>query len=172
MKKLFALVLALCMLCGCAAMAENDISWDDVAPLLAESDVTGDFYTFDDIDIAIFVPTGMVSAELPDDSYIGYFTDEEDSGDAIAVIYVDADGMDLETYAAALADPEVGATEIEMGTVNGLECVTYEVPANGTINVAFATEAGYILEVVCGPVDSDEEKIAAGFIMASIQPAE
>ena len=26
MKKLFALVLALCMLCGCAAMAENDIS--------------------------------------------------------------------------------------------------------------------------------------------------
>ena len=173
MKKLFALVLALCMLCGCAAMAENDINWEDVAPLLEESGVTGDFYTFDDVDVEIFVPAGMILEELPDDSYIGYFVDEdEDSNDAIAVFYVDADGMDLETYAAALADPEVGATEIEMGTVNGLECVTYEVPANGTINVAFATEDGYILEVVCGPVSSEEEKIAAGFIMASIQPAE
>ena len=172
MKKLFALVLALCMLCGCAAMAENDISWDDVAPLLEESGVTGDFYTFDDVDVAIFVPTGMVSAELPDDSYIGYFADEEDSSNAIAVIYVDADGMDLKTYAASFFFNDTATTEIEMGTVNGLECVTYEVPANGTINVAFATEAGYILEVVCGPVDSDEEKLAAGFIMASIQPAE
>ena len=75
MKKLFALVLTLCMLCGCAAMAENDINWEDVAPLLEESGVTGDFYTFDDVDVEIFVPAGMISEELPDDSYIGYFTD-------------------------------------------------------------------------------------------------
>ena len=74
--------------------------------------------------------------------------------------------MDLETYTAAL--PGVGATEIETGTVNGLPCVTYEVPANKTMNIAFTTEAGYILEVVVGPVEDDNAKTAAGFIMASI----
>ena len=114
--------------------------------------------------IAIFIPEGLESVELPDDSYIGYFAAED--GSAVAVQYVNVEGMDLETYTAAL--PGVGATEIETGTVNGLPCVTYEMPANKTMNIAFTTEAGYILEVVVGPVEDDNAKTAAGFIMASV----
>ena len=165
MKKLFALVLCLCMLCGCTALAENEITWEQVEPMLEEGGVKGDFYTFDEIAVDIFIPDGMEEAELPDDSYIGYFASED--GSAVAVMYVNVEGMDLETYAAALTD--VGATGIETGTVNGLPCVTYEVPENQTVNIAFTTEAGYILEVVCGPVTTDEEKLAASVIMASIQ---
>ena len=164
MKKLFALVLALCLLCGCTALADNEISWEQVEPLLEQSGVNGNLYTFDQIAVAIFIPEGLESVELPDDSYIGYFAAED--GSAVAVQYVNVEGMDLETYTAAL--PGVGATEIETGTVNGLPCVTYEVPANKTMNIAFTTEAGYILEVVVGPVEDDNAKTAAGFIMASI----
>ena len=164
MKKLFALVLALCLLCGCTALADNEISWEQVEPLLEQSGVNGNMYTFDQIAVAIFIPEGLESVELPDDSYIGYFAAED--GSAVAVQYVNVEGMDLETYTAAL--PGVGATEIETGTVNGLPCVTYEVPANKTMNIAFTTEAGYILEVVVGPVEDDNAKTAAGFIMASI----
>ena len=165
MKKLFALVLALCLLCGCTALADNEISWEQVEPLLEQAGVNGNLYTFDQIHVAIFIPEGLESVELPDDSYIGYFAAED--GSAVAVQYVNVEGMDLETYTAAL--PGVGATEIETGTVNGLPCVTYEVPANKTMNIAFTTEAGYILEVVVGPVEDDNAKTAAGIIMASIQ---
>ena len=164
MKKLFALVLALCLLCGCTALADNEISWEQVEPLLEQAGVNGNLYTFDQIAVAIFIPEGLESVELPDDSYIGYFAAED--GSAVAVQYVNVEGMDLETYTAAL--PGVGATEIETGTVNGLPCVTYEMPANKTMNIAFTTEAGYILEVVVGPVEDDNAKTAAGFIMASI----
>ena len=167
MKKLFALVLALCLLCGCSALAENEISWEQVAPMLEEKGVTGDFYTFNEISVAIFIPTGMVPGELPGENYIGYFVSEDGSDDAVALMYVDMDGMDLETYAGIL--PQVGATEIETGTVNGLPCVTYEVPENSTINIAFATEAGYLLEVVCGPITDDNAKLGASFILASVQ---
>ena len=168
MKKLFALILALCLMCS-VALAENavSVSWEDFAPVLEASGITGDFYTFDAISVAIFIPTGMVPAEVPDESYIGYFTAEDGSGEAIAVMYVNVEGMDLETYAAALEG--VGATSIEMGYVNGLPCVSYEMPENGTLNVAFTTEAGYILEVVCGPLTTDEEKLGASVILASIQ---
>ena len=164
MKKLFALVLALFLLCGCTALADNEISWEQVEPLLEQAGVNGNLYTFDQIAVAIFIPEGMESVELPNDSYIGYFAAED--GSAVAVQYVNVEGMDLETYTAAL--PGVGATEIETGTVNGMPCVTYEIPANKTMNIAFTTEAGYILEVVVGPVEEDNAKTAAGFIMASI----
>ena len=165
MKKLFALMLALCLMLGGTALADNEITWEQVAPELESKGVTGEFYTFEQIAVAIFVPAGFSPAELPNDTYIGYFAAED--GSAIALQYVNVDGMDLATYTAALEN--VGATEIETGTVNGLPCVTYEVPENKSINVAFTTEAGYLLEVVCAPMESDEDKMAAAFVMASIQ---
>ena len=165
MKKLFALVLALCLLCGCTALADNEITWEQVEPLLEQGGVNGDFYTFDQIAVAIFIPEGMESVELPDDSYIGYFAAED--GSAVAVQYVNVDGMTLEAYTEALS--QVGATGIETGTVNGLPCVTYEVPANNSMNIAFTTEAGYILEAVVAPVTDDNSKLAGSIILASIQ---
>ena len=164
MKKLCALVLALCLLCGCTALAENEINWADVEPALEASGIDGDFYTFDQVSVAIFIPNGLEDSELPNDSYIGYFAAED--GSAVAVQYVNVEGMTLEAYAEAL--PGVGATEIETGTVNGLPCVTYEVPANKSVNIAFTTQAGYILEVVVAPVEDDNAKLAAGIILASI----
>jgi len=166
MKKLFTLMLAFCLMLGCCAAAENELSWEQVAPAVEAAGITGEFYTFEEIAVAVFVPTGMVPANLPDENYIGYFV-SEDGSSALAILYVNANGMDLETYAAKL--PEAGATEIEMGTLNGLPCVTYEMPNNKTLNVAFVTEQGYVLEAVCGPVENDDAKTGAGLILASIQ---
>ena len=174
MKKLFALMLALCLLCGCTALADNEITWDQVSPQLEAAGVTGDFVTFDEIAVKVFIPTGAKAAELSDEDkangFIGYFTDE--SGDAIAVQYVNVEGMDLETYAAQVA--ENGGTEIEAGTVNGLPCITYEFTADaGLCRVcSFTTQAGYILEVAVGPLADDNAKLGAGIVLASIQSAE
>ena len=48
MKKLFALMLALCLMLGCAALADNDIAWDQIAPMLEEKGITGEFVTVDE----------------------------------------------------------------------------------------------------------------------------
>ncbi|MBR6164953.1 MAG: hypothetical protein IKQ45_03365 [Clostridia bacterium] len=169
MKKLIALVLMLCMLCT-VALADNEITWDQVYPTLEAAGITGDFVTFDEIAVKVFIPAGAEAVELSDEDkangYIGYFTDE--SGDAIAVQYVNVDGMDLETYAAQVA--EAGGTEIETGTVNGLPCISYEY--NDNMICAFTTQMGYILEVAVGPLPDENAKLAAGFILASIQAAE
>ena len=103
MKKLFALVLALCLLCGCTAMAEtatNEITWEQVVPAIEAGNVTGDFYTFDEIAVAIWIPTGMVPTQVPDDNYIGYFVPEDGSEGAVAVCYVNMNGADLDAYKA------------------------------------------------------------------------
>ena len=52
MKKLFALMLALCLMLGGAAMAENAITWEEVSPALEAAGVTGQFYTFEQVAIA------------------------------------------------------------------------------------------------------------------------
>ena len=168
MKKLFALMLALCMMCGCAALAENAVTWDMVASDIEASGISGDFVTFDEIAVKIWLPEGLTAVnadELPE-GFIGYFQAED--GSAISVAYVDVNGMDLDTYAQLAA--ENGATGIEAGTVNGLPCVSYELGEN--LCTAFTTEAGYILEVAMGPVKSDDDKLGASYIMASIQAAE
>jgi len=171
MKKLFAVMLALVLLLGSASLADVSITWEQAAPMIEAAGITGSFYTFDEVSVAIFIPDGMAPAELPDESYIGYFVSEDQSS-AVAVCYVNVEGMDLDTYAAEIQKPEIGAADIETGTVNGLPCVSYEVPAQNTVNIAFTTQAGYILEVVFGPVTTEEEKAAAGFIAASIQNIE
>lgn len=170
MKKIFALMLALCLMLGCTALAENEINWEDVAPTLEGAGVTGQFVTFDEIAVKIFIYDGMNAQELTDEDrekgYIGYFAAED--GSAIAIQYVNMNGMSLEDYAAQLA--EAGATEVELGTVNGLPCVNY---VNGTnLSLAFTTQMGYILEVTVGPVEDDNSRIAASFVLASVQAAE
>lgn len=169
MKKVFALVLALCLMLGCTALADNEISWEQVAPMLESAGVTGQFYTFEQISVAVFVPEGASPAELPDESYIGYFTSDDGDDDTIAVQYVNVEGMSLEDYKAALEATE-GVTELEAGTVNGLECLSYEY--NGCMVCSFTTQMGYILEVVVGPLANDAEKVAASFVLASIQAVE
>ena len=167
MKKLFALMLALCLMVGCTALAENEISWEDVAPQVEAAGIEGEFVTFDQIAAKVFIPAGMEAAELPDESYIGYFASSD--GDAVAIQYVNVEGMELEQYKATLAETE-GVSEIEAGTVNGLPCLTYAY--NNCQCLAFATQAGYILEVTVGPLPDDNAKMGAAVILASVQAAE
>ena len=99
MKKLFALMLALCLMLGCTALADNEVSWEQFAPLLEENGITGDFVTFEEIAVKVFIPTGMNAVELSKEDkaagFIGYFA--TDDGEAIGVQYVNVDGMDLDT---------------------------------------------------------------------------
>lgn len=174
MKKLFAILMALCLMLSCAALAEgaNELNWADVEPLVEGSGITGDFVTFDEIAVKIFLPDGLLAGELTDEDYeagyIGWFIAEDQSAQ-VAVMLVGMDGMSIEEYAGYL--PEIGADEIEFGAVNGLPMVSYRMPENDSYNVAFATEAGNIFEVIMSPASQEGADMVWGIVAASIQEA-
>ena len=56
--------------------------------------------------------------------------------------------------------------------MNGLPCVSYKLPKQDSISVAFTTEAGYVLEVTCNPLSVENAELVWGAVIASIQAAE
>ena len=165
MKKLVVLILALCMLCSVAFA--NELTWASVEE--AASQIAGEFKTFDEISVKIWIPEVLQAVELSDEDresgYIGYFASDDA---AVAVQYVNMEGMSLEEYEAQLKeDSEV--SDIEAGTVNGLPALSYAIKDKDTGVVAFTTEIGYILEVACGPLSNEGFAQMVGIILSSIQ---
>ena len=175
MKKILCVLLMLCLLAP-AALAEGTavLNWEDVVPVLEAGNVTGQFYTFDEISVKIWLPDGMLPVELTEEDkangYIGYFMPEDQSAQ-MAVMYVDTNGMSLEDYAKHLSS-ENDVTDIEMGTVNGFPSVSYRMPNQDSVSVAFTTEAGYILEVTCAPLSVENAELVWGAVISSIQAVE
>ncbi|MBR2823216.1 MAG: hypothetical protein IKE24_06005 [Clostridia bacterium] len=175
MKRFLCVLVMLCLLVP-AALAEETVAltWDDFAPVLEAAGVTGQFYTFDEIAVQIWLPDGMLPVELTEEDkangYIGYFMPEDESAQ-MAVMYVDINGMSLEEYAQYLAS-EDSVTDVEAGTVNGFPCVSYKLPAQDSVSVTFTTEAGYALEVTCTPASEENAELVWGAVISSIQAAE
>ena len=170
MKKLFALLLALCLL-GSVAMAD-ELTWDAVAETAAQID--GDFQTFDEIAVKIWMPAVLKAVELTDEDreagYIGYFMTDDQSA-AVAVMYVDMNGMTLEEYEAELQNDE-GVSDIEAGSVNGLATLSYAIKERDAGVLAFTTQKGYILEVSCAPISDEGFSSVVAVIISSIQAAD
>ena len=175
MKKLLCVLLLLCLLVP-AALAEETatLNWENVVPVLEAGNVTGQFYTFDEIAVKIWLPDGMEPTELTDEDrekgYIGYFMPEDQSAQ-MAVMYVNTNGASLDEYAQYLSS-ESDVAEIEKGTVNNFPCVSYKLPAQDSVCIAFTTEKGYILELSCAPMSNEGFAATAAIIVSSIQAAE
>ena len=186
MKKLIALVLACLMVLGCtAAFAEEaqtlELNWEVFAQQIeAASEETkaawaGDFVTMDEIAMKIYVPDSFQQLELTDEDreegYIAYFTLGEEA--AVAIQYVDMDGMELEEYAQLLTG-EQGVEECVEAVVNGLPALAYSFTEedSDTSVLACSTEKGYILEAVFSPTNDEGFAAVATVMMGSIQAAE
>ena len=176
MKKLVCILVALCLIVTAAvafAEAAPALNWEDFSPILEAGGVSGEFYTFDEVDMKIWMPEGLYPVELTEEDrqngYIGYFMPEDESA-AVAVVYVDINGMSLEEYGEYLAS-DADATEIEVATVNGFPCVSYKLPEQDSVSVTFTTEAGYALEVTCTPLSEENAELVWGAVISSIQAA-
>lgn len=175
MKKFLCVVLMLCVMLT-AALAEEApaLNWETFVPVLEAANVSGEFYTFEEIAVKIWVPEGLKPVELTEEDkakgYIGYFMPDDQTAQ-MAVMYVDVNGMSMEEYAGYLSGVE-GVSEIEAGTVNGLPCVTYKIAGQDSVSVTFATEAGYALEITCAPLSEENAELVWGAVIGSIQAAE
>ena len=56
MKKIFAILMALCLFCGVALAETTEINWADVAAALEQSGVDGDFVSFDEVAVKLWLP--------------------------------------------------------------------------------------------------------------------
>ena len=184
MKKLMAVLLVLSLLIGSAAVfaqAETktedevvELNWADFEEVIKNENWKGGFFSFDEVAVKFFVPEIFLPVELDDEmreeGYIAYFMSKDESA-AIGVQYVDAEMKDADAYIEALKD--LGVTDAEKLTVNGLPAVSYTNPDDeDVICLAMVTEKGYILEFVFSPI-SDEGFLAVSRIMvASIQESE
>ena len=57
MKKFLAVVMALCLMMTCALAEEAPaLNWADFEPILEAAGVTGQFYTFEQIAVQIWMP--------------------------------------------------------------------------------------------------------------------
>ena len=134
MKKLIAGMLASCLIFGSYAVMADDstaesaestatgtveLNWEDFEAINAAADQDlisqGEFKTFDEIAVKMWVPNVLQEVELTDEDreqgFIAYYqTADEDA--AASVVYADVQGMDLEAYKAELEKSE-GVEEIE-----------------------------------------------------------
>ena len=177
MKNYVFVVLAVLLLTFSAVFAQEtetvqEINWEDIAPALEESGLEGEFCAVSDFGIAMWVPVQLHEVELTEEDvengYISYLTtDDEDV--AVAIICADGEGMTLEDYMAYLESTE-DVSDVEYGLVNGIEAVSYDY--DGNMNMAFITDAGYILEFTFGPMSDEGFATVASIMAASIQTVE
>ena len=174
MKKLFALLLALGMLCS-FAMAEEaeaiELSWDSVSD---DAKAVGDFQQIDMQDlgkIIYWVPQNMaaqdVSAIGAEGLVAAFATDDGEYTISVYGLMV-ADGW--EAYIAGLGATEENA---KLVITNGIQAISFENEEQGidmlVIPVNDTTVIVYAFTPLNGDEDWDEVK---GVIISSIQVAE
>ena len=170
MKKILAIVMALCLLGACALAEATEVKWADFAEAVAANGIEGDIYPISDLGVSMFIPNVFQEVELSEEDvqngYLCYLTTEDQSA-AVAVMYANLGSASLEDYAATL--PEVGATDIDNCVINGIPAVSYQMPENDTVNVAMLTDTGYGIEFVFSPASDEGFQTVAAIMTASIQ---
>ena len=175
MKKLFALVLMLCMLCT-VAVAENasEMNWTDVEPTLTEQGLTGDFAVLDQLGLKVWLPEGLNAVEVSEaDAAAGrlaLFTDAENTA-YLAVDAVNVEGMTIDQYYENAKATE-GVSDVEMITANGLNAVVYKSESLNFWSASLVDTNSNIISFVMGPASEEGSQIVFSVIVASIQPAE
>ena len=177
MKKLIAILISLClMLSAAGAFAETattEMSWETVEPLLETYGLEGDFETFDEVAIQIWIPSSMTRSELTqedvDKGFIAHFLDEDQTAQ-VSVVYVDVDGTTLEEYEKML--PDYGVSDIEELVINDIPALSYTVEETDSVTIAFETEGGYILEITMAPKSAEGADIAWYIVASSIMEEE
>ena len=165
MKKLFALVLALCLLCS-LAMAETEtettvatISWSDYEDKAVE--IGGKLQGFSEfgIDYMMFVPDGFDFVEVPADAAeAGVLAILSNGTLTFSVSKYSVEGMSRDEFIESLNQAK--AFQIDVGIINDIECFTYNLTTPDgimTANVAFPTaDAKEMITFTLAPADNEE----------------
>ena len=171
MKKLFAAILALCLMLSVAAAETVDtITWDAVEGNLADMGLTGDFYALEVLGLKIWIPTGLDPQEVPEEDAaagrLAMFTAED--GSYLVVDAGNVEGMTIDGLLESTQAAE-GLTDVEMVIANGLSFVIYRSEELNCWSASLVDTNSNVINFLLGPAE-DGSKEAFSVIVASIQP--
>ena len=175
MKKLFALLMALClMLCACAYAEETkEINWSDFEEQAAQ--IEGQFCPIADLGVMMYIPSIFGTVELSDEQkaagVIALLSTADGAG-RISFTYQDLGDMEADAYLEELA--KAGATDFEVAVLNGRNALSYDLVVNDvkTTNVVVEIEDAKMLTISFAPMDDEGFAELAGILTASIQDAQ
>jgi len=185
MKKMLAIVLTVLMVCSLTSPAWAAVKkipsatdealvldWEDTSAIVEEGD--GDFYTFEDAAVMIWIPKELESLELDEEDleagFIGYFYDEEDDY-TVSVVLGDVGVESLDEWKTVLKD-EMEIADVGNCVINGYEAVIYSDAEEDYFCVDFIMESGRLLEFTFSPYSDEDFFAGAVVILSSIQPYE
>lgn len=174
MKKMFLLLVCLCLL-GTAAFAEAPaLNWADLA-----AEEVAEMGQFQQLEltglptIAFWIPSNMSVTDVgeiegPFQPTALFATD--DGNYAVAVFVAEVTSID--EYVTMMETQGGGSAFVQL-TVNGVDCVGYEVAEANMECLIYPVSENVILTFSCTPANGDEEWDATkGVIFTSIQPVE
>lgn len=175
MKKLFAALVALCMLCS-FAMAEQQVvefNWADVEE--AASGIDGQFVAIANTGYEMFVPSVFTEMELTEEQVANGFISiltTEDQSCAITIFWQDLGDLTIEDYENVLK--ESGAQELEYGLLNGVPALSYSMEADGveTASVVVDVDDTMVMTINFAPVSDEGFSAVAAIMTCSIRRAE
>ena len=174
MKKLFALMLALCLLLCSAAMAETETA----------EETAGEMIALDKIGLQMYLFANLVedTEYQPNDGSTLLYAWKD--ADPESQDYLRIEGMDMSSGGIATAEDflAVAKTVDEDATLttleSGLTVVVFNNANENEVCAALVGENGYVIGLSLGPVTDDEDTqglgavVAFGIILASLSPIE
>ena len=175
MKKVFLMVLCLCMMCTAAFAEETiELNWEDYA----EAEAQGEFQQLEipDVGTVLFWIPSVLNAtdpsvvEGPFQPTALYVSEDDNYGVAIFLNEIGS----LEDY-AKLMETEGGGANFRNVMINGVSCVGYEIADAETDMecLLYPVTDNVIATFTCTPLNGDDDWDATkGVIFASIQRGE
>ena len=173
MKKLFALLTVLCLLCSCCVFADEvvEISWEDVEE--AAANYPGSIQNLGVYSMGLYVPDSFQAVEITEEQKAAgiFFILQNEAGYRVVGTYQSLGDNNVEYLIDELQ--KAGATGIAEISINELPAIEYDLQtADGVQSsslVYFNANDNTFLTISFAPTDNEDFQEVAKIIVASIQ---
>ena len=180
MKKLIAILAALCMLLSLSVTAMADgaavtgtqphyLSWESARTVVVQQKLGGRFVQFGDYDIRMWVPENLLELKDCPDDYLAYYMSQDQSQEVGVQVYDVGEEFSLEAYEQQLE--EQGLTDGGMYVVNGFHGLLFMSEKSDNIAIAFVAGGDQALVVSFYPASNESFYQIVKIMIASIQPS-
>ena len=150
-----------------ASIRKSEImNWEDAEPFIEKIGLDGDFVTFEEAGVRMWMPDFLEPSDELDDirdaGYVGLYTDRFE--EAVVAVLCGQTDKSVEEFAEYAK--ESGASNEGYIIINGKEAFGYDLEENDVTALTFIDEDGRLVEISFHPYP-DDEYIGAFVIMAA-----
>lgn len=147
MKRTFAALMVITMLCFASAYAETAETTETAIPQIVFDETTaafeGTWVTFEDDGFMLYLPSDWIEVEITDEmaeSGTYYAVTSADGAYAMTVSYAETEATTTDEIAAQLT--EAGYENVSQANLNGIDVVGYDITEQDVTGMTFADGVG------------------------------